>query len=80
MLILKDCDHFVLLMKLIPGFDLRLKTIYFKNSFEDMITGVNNVMESAFDLIIFLKENEKFVYIFEKICKYKNILKINNEK
>jgi len=80
MLTLKDCDHFVLLMKLIQGFDLRLHTIYFKSSYDDIIKEINDVMESAFDLVIFIKENEKFIYIFEKICNYKKYLIVNDDK
>lgn len=80
MLTLKDCDHFVLLMKLIPGFGLRLETIYFKNTYESQNKHLNEIMETAFDFIIFLKENEKFIFIFNYLKKYKGKLETKEDK
>ncbi len=80
MLGLKDSDHFILLMKLIPGFDLRLKIITFKNTYDDEIKAINDIMESAFDLVIFLKENEKFMFMFERMIKFKKHLEIKDDK
>jgi len=77
---LKDCDHFILLKKIVQGFDLRLRIIYFKNTYDEEIKIVNELLESAFDLVIFLKECEKFVYFYQKMYKYKNLQKKKDNK
>lgn len=71
---LADCDQFVLLMGTAPGYDLRLKSILFKNSYKIDIDDLNSKIFKFFSAFDFIKKSEKLHKWFELILAFGNYL------
>lgn len=73
-LTLADSDQFVLLMSTAPGYDLRFKSIVFKNSFKQEAVDILKKIEVFFKCFDFILTNKNFHKWLEIILYFGNYL------
>src|SRR5690606_1549720 len=71
---LADCDQFVLLMTTAPGYDLRFKSLVFRNSYKEEVVDLLKKVENFFRAFDFCLSNKNFHKWLEIILAYGNYL------
>jgi len=80
MLDLADSDKFVLLMNSAPAYDLRFKSICFKQTYQDEIRDLNIKIDKIYNFFDLMLKNKLFYKWLELILAFGNYLNGSSNK